>query len=324
VVFSCFDVPILIICRDRLTPLVQLVNWLESAGYRQIVLVDNASTYPALLEYLDRSPHRTIRFEENLGHRVVWEGDVLRRIGHDDLYVVTDCDILPDAACPANVVDRFAELLLRYGDVDKVGFGLRIDDLPDRYAFKEEVRDWESQFWQDEVEPGVYRADIDTTFALYRPRTGYSMRALRTGPPFVARHLPWYGDSATPSDEEVYYREHMAESSGNWDREALPPWLQLAIELRRKAEVSGSGDRPQPGREEASGLALDVLVAALKEAERRLRHECDLRREAQEQLALIRSSRTYRVAWAASKLRQRMRWRSLEELLLRLIPYKSI
>ena len=133
----------------------------------------------------------------------------------------------PDDDAPADAVEYFAELLFRYGDVDKVGFGLRIDDLPDAYQFRSEVVDWESQFWKSEAEPGVYRADIDTTFALYRPTVSkWTHRALRTGPPYVARHLPWYTDSSHLSEEDEYYRQHALPTVTNWDRAELPEALR--------------------------------------------------------------------------------------------------
>jgi hypothetical protein len=299
------DVPILVVCRDRLTELSQLVTWLETAGYRRIVLVDNASTYEPLLQYLEGTPHVTVRMTENLGHRVVWEGQVLERIGHDDIYVVTDCDVVPDDQCPANAVEHFAGLLLRYGDVDKVGFGLRIDDLPDSYSFKREVQDWESQFWEHEIEHGVYRADIDTTFALYRPGTTYSInRALRTGPPFVARHLPWYADSANLSEEELFYREHMSETVGNWNRDALPPGLRLAIEGRRGG--AGSRETSAQLQEVTPAGALGDLEQALDEAEKRLLAEQGRRLAAELELDLVRQSRAYRWMKAAGSLRRRV------------------
>jgi hypothetical protein len=88
------------------------------------------------------------------------------------------------------------------------------------------VREWEARFWRDEVEPGVFRADIDTTFALYRPldRRHMEDRALRTGAPYLARHLPWYLATAGLSDEESYYREHADPTISNWDRDQLPRW----------------------------------------------------------------------------------------------------
>ena len=57
--------PIFVIVRDLLSPLQQLLDWLERAGHDRIILVDNASTYPPMLEYLcDDRPHRgAVRLE---------------------------------------------------------------------------------------------------------------------------------------------------------------------------------------------------------------------------------------------------------------------
>jgi hypothetical protein len=50
------------------------------------------------------------------------------------------------------------------------------------------------------------------------------MRALRTGFPYVARHLPWYADSAHLGDEDRYYRAHADPTISNWDQDELPWW----------------------------------------------------------------------------------------------------
>ena len=55
-----FDPPIVICSRDRVWCLRRLVDWLERAGHERIVIVDNASTYEPLLDYLDGSPHQVV------------------------------------------------------------------------------------------------------------------------------------------------------------------------------------------------------------------------------------------------------------------------
>ncbi len=218
--------PIFITVRDRLSTLEQLVDWLEAAGQEEIWLIDNFSTYEPLVQYLEHSPHRVVRTWRNLGHRAAWLSGSVQRYAHDRFYVVTDPDVVPDPTCPMDALDHFRRLLDRYAEIDKVGFGMRIDDLPDHYALRDDVCDWEAPFWKDEVEPGVYRAGIDTTFALYRPldRRDDMMKALRTGFPYVARHLPWYADSANLTAEDRYYRDHADRTISNWDRDELPWW----------------------------------------------------------------------------------------------------
>ncbi len=226
------DVPVLIPVRDRVTPLRQLVDWLEGAGHQELWLIDNASTYPPLLDYLASTAHDVVRLDRNLGHLSPWLSGTAPRVAHGRHLVISDPDVVPDPGCPPDAVARFRELLDRHPDVDKVGFGLRIDDLPSSYPLAGDVREWELRFWRDEVEPGVFRADIDTTFALYRPldRRHDESRALRTGPPYVARHLPWYLDADDLSAEDRYYREHADAMIANWDRDQLPRWKRRWLE----------------------------------------------------------------------------------------------
>ena len=56
---------------------------------------------------------------------------------------MTDCDILPDADGPDHFPEYFYETLAANADVTKVGFSLKIDDLPDHYALKSKVLKWE-------------------------------------------------------------------------------------------------------------------------------------------------------------------------------------
>ncbi len=72
----------------------------------------------------------------------------------------------------------------------------------------------ESNNFTRPVGDGLYRANIDTTFALYRPRIGLSRRpsleSYRMAEPYRIRHLPWYEDSDNVTDEDRYYKEHCA------------------------------------------------------------------------------------------------------------------
>jgi len=142
--------------------------------------------------------------------------------------VISDPDVVPTEECPFDALDYFRSLFDDIPAADKVGFGLRIDDIPDHYAHKAEVLSWERQFWREEILSGVYRAAIDTTFALYRPGRGHwYLNGLRTSTPYLARHLSWYIDSANLTEEERYYREHADPLTTNWDLERLPPWSKL-------------------------------------------------------------------------------------------------
>ena len=72
-----------------------------------------------------------------------------------------------------------------------------------------------------EVEPGIYKADIDTTFALYRPYckgvASIYQEVYRTGRPYIIKHLPWYVDTNNMSDEELYYVNNISQST-HWSK----------------------------------------------------------------------------------------------------------
>lgn len=223
--------PVFIPIRDRVEPLLLLIEWLELAQSTEIWLIDNASTYPPMLELLASTPHHVVRTGMNLGHRSPWLTGTVQRVSRGRPFVVSDPDIVPDASCPLDAVDHFATILERHPDLHKVGFGLRIDDLPDHYPLASHVRSWEAQFWEKEIEPGLFSAPIDTTFALYRPLQGRHdvERAARTGFPYVAAHIPWYSDPHNLSEDEIYYRKCADPTISNWNRDVIPRWKQRRV-----------------------------------------------------------------------------------------------
>lgn len=210
------SMPVFIICRDRVEPLIKLVRWCEDEGLTNIILVDNRSTYPPLLEYLSKTKHEVIWLNSNIGHTSPWKAGIVDTYAKDKPYIVSDPDVIPSTQAHG-AVKVFCDLLNRHPVRRKVGFGLRIDDIPDSYELKDHVLAWEDVFWQTEVEKNVYDAEIDTTFAVYRPGTPYVLGpGLRTGGKYVARHEPWYIDSNNISQELRYYREHADKTVGSW------------------------------------------------------------------------------------------------------------
>jgi hypothetical protein len=219
--------PIFIITRDRLDSLLQLVAWLEKAGQERIIFVDNDSTYPPLTEYLEFTGYSVVNLSGNYGHTSPWTQRVIETCcGDDEYFVVTDPDVVPAEEAPLDSIDFFRSLLDKYLDRTKIGFGLKLDDLPDHYQFKQEVIQYESRFHDYyRPEPSVYFAPIDTTFALYRPGASPDISySGRTDEPYVARHLSWYVDSANLTDEEKYYREHMHTGINSWNQDKVPWW----------------------------------------------------------------------------------------------------
>jgi hypothetical protein len=206
--------PVIINNFNRLTYLQELLQWLESAGMTNIHIIDNQSDYKPLLEFYKKLPYQVYRLDTNIGHTALWDTVLFKRFSKG-YYVYTDPDVVPIKACNLNVVEYFYSLLQKYPQICKVGFGLKIDDLPDSYPLKEKVLQWEKKFWEKEVEDRVYKALIDTTFALYRPGVsgGDTIPALRTGGNLKARHLPWYEDPLNLTEESAYYLNKVSNAS---------------------------------------------------------------------------------------------------------------
>lgn len=229
--------PIVINNFNRLSYLRELVDALHERGYENLYVIDNASTYEPLLEYYEMKGLRVFYLDTNVGYLALWRTRVGESFTHNH-YVYTDPDIVPVPECPADFIGVFHELLTVVPDAQKVGFGLRIDDIPDHNPLKQSVVEHESRFWQRPLAENLYAASIDTTFALYRPRAtgGWWLPALRTAGEYMARHLPWYEDPARP-DEELSFYARVIGAQTHWSDRAsrtvdtwppiddLRPWL---------------------------------------------------------------------------------------------------
>ena len=212
-ILSAREIPIIINSFNRLTTLKRLISSLEQRGYTNIYILDNCSTYPPLVEWLKEVPYEVIHLPNNLGFKALWKHKPSRKRFCGDYYIYTDADVELDSNCPDDIVERMFSLLRdNYPYAFKIGPSIRIDDLPDCYDRKQEVIEWESRFFTRPEGKELFRAPIDTTFALYRPRIGLSRRpsleAYRMAAPYQIKHLPWYEDSQNPTEEERYYKEH--------------------------------------------------------------------------------------------------------------------
>lgn len=221
-ILSPYNIPIIINNYNRLEYLKKLIASLKSRGYNNIYILDNDSTYPPLLEFYKNTDVNVIYLKKNWGYRAIWESEIVKQFWNS-YYVYTDSDMELSHECPTNFMEYFLQILEKYPKCFKVGFGMKIDDLPNYYEYKKQVISHESQFWLKELEPGLFEAPIDTTFALYRPYTGTSTNInkmnIRTGNPYLIHHLPWYTDSNNPTDEDKYYVNSITQST-HWSKQS--------------------------------------------------------------------------------------------------------
>ncbi len=235
------DIPVVINNCNRVTYLRQLVDWLERVGCRRIIILDNDSTYAPLLQYYKETPHEVVLLGANLGHLALWRSPVFARV-RDGFFIYTDPDLVPDDACPDDAIAVLLDTLLKDPEIQKIGLGLRLDDLPDHYDKRDDVVIWERQFWSNPYNKDFFVARVDTTLALYRPRVRrYRFQpSLRSGPPYLLRHLPWYENSASLTEEQQYYYDNIRPSSTWWGPLARPQRDALIENLRKSKQKDSS------------------------------------------------------------------------------------
>lgn len=217
-----WSIPIIIINYNQLHYLKQQVNFYLKRGFQNIVIIDNHSTYPPLLDYYAEIEGRVKieRMNTNDGHMVFFENEELQRKYGKGGYFLTDADIIPNENLPSDFPLQMIKYLQKYfRAVNKVGFALDINNIPSSFPAKEKVLNWEKKFWIREVEPGVYKSRIDTTFALYKP--GYPKKynnigffeAIRLAKNYTAKHGGWYVDPNNLTEEEFYFQKQKNISS---------------------------------------------------------------------------------------------------------------
>jgi FkbM family methyltransferase len=220
-------IPVLIPSFNAVSYVRNMVDQLRRRGLRRLIIVDNASSYPPMLDYLAApGPDVTVVLQtENKGPRDLFL-DPATYAALPEVFCVTDPDLALNPAMPEDFVAHLVAATESFS-VGKAGLAI---DIADRAAMRQEdfrigdrnwkIWEWESQFWQDQAGtlPGgdpVFRAPVDTTFAAYNKRffnKGDPLRAVRVAGRYTCRHLPWYKDVGLPAEEELFYRRHARDS----------------------------------------------------------------------------------------------------------------
>ncbi|AZA91994.1 Glycosyl transferase family 2 [Chryseobacterium nakagawai] len=216
------SIPVIIINFNQLHYLKQLISFLQERKFENIVIIDNKSDYPPLLDYY-QSIDKTVTIERmngNFGHKVFFDHKDLQEKYGKGYFIVTDPDIVPNKNLPQNfITEMISKMDKYYNTITKVGFALDIETIPDYFPLKSKVIKWENKFWSHKLEDEVYSAFVDTTFALYKPY--YPMKfnnlpfleGIRIGGSYTALHGGWYMDPQNYTEEYLHYIESVDKSS---------------------------------------------------------------------------------------------------------------
>lgn len=233
-------IPCFLIARDRFYCLKKMVEYLVQIPELEVIILDNASTYPELLQWYDTNPCIVERLTTNWGNFVLWSATTAIP-GHEkpnffekydcvgNPYILSDCDLDLSGIPKETLLSTLQEGLIEYPNAVKCGLSLELNDLPDTVLAKEAIG-WERNNWVrnpvkgDKPDGKFISAPVDTTFALY---TGVGEqndfdRCIRTDRPWTCRHLTWYyGTQNPPADDEMWYLKNISKSHNHYSSRLL-------------------------------------------------------------------------------------------------------
>lgn len=213
--------PVFIITYNLLSTTKQMVDDILRMNGVPII-IDNQSTYPPLLDWFEEIKNNKdiiyAKMDNNYGPTIVHEfymnGKAKKEFNKireeyknrfkeslPECPIITDCD-LDISEIPDDALHVLRELQ-QYNRNNtqkylKIGFSLRIDDLPDNPKVAN-TRQWEKQFYVPITKYNNYPAYedvlIDTTFHIFDQKylnKWFCGPAIRLAEPYMARHVPWY------------------------------------------------------------------------------------------------------------------------------------
>jgi glycosyltransferase involved in cell wall biosynthesis len=224
------NIKVVINNRNRLTTTKNMVEKLLLLNpNEEIIIIDNGSTYPPLLEWYKTLTNVDIRYFGNEGHLALWATQLDKELG--EYFVYTDSDIILNDNFPKLwKMIMWSQLNWNRGTYDKVALAIHIDDLPDHYSFKNQVIRNEARWWLEkhdaEMFDYLYKADTDTTFAMMRNFGDNCYKSLRIAKEdMMCRHYGWYLDLENLDEEEKYYLEHLENKTTQYSKQHKNPEL---------------------------------------------------------------------------------------------------
>jgi hypothetical protein len=193
-----------------------LVERIQAEGHDPVV-VDGGSTYPPLLDWYATKPCEIVLLGRHYSHHAPWQAMLPERMVEVGApYAETDPD-LDISSVPKGFLEHLVEGFDRHRPwANKAALSIALDDLPDTEMGRRARYD-QRWMWGQQVTPGWYRCDTDTTFAVYRRDVGQwdGFDSVRAAVPFTCRHMPWYLDRPENFPEDfIYYLEHLG--GGPW------------------------------------------------------------------------------------------------------------
>lgn len=210
-------IPIIIPAFNNPTYLRNILVQLFALDLHNTIVIDNCSSAPEMQRSFFLAKN-VVRLSKNRGpHYVFFEAREFDAL--PNIFCLTDPDLTFNRRLPNNFLNILVDLTEEF-QIGKVGFALDISDQTvmrnDNFKHGEttcKIWEWEEKYWTDQVgsilsgEP-IYRAPIDTTFAVYNKKYFNRDRfyeALRVAGRYTCKHLPWFNDNGLHEQESAYY-----------------------------------------------------------------------------------------------------------------------
>ncbi len=216
-------IPLVIPTFNNPTYLNRFLKQIKKYKKIQIIIYDNNSTYPKMVELLDEidSDYKVIRNKINYGPEYVYHDKDFKK-NLPEQFLLSDPDLDLNATLPDDFYSVFYGLT-EFFKVGKAGCAL---SLPDNFKTQQKIvntdsitttLEYESQYWLNHSgfvkrdKSKVYGAALGATLCLVnlrylKPENHWS-KGIRVGGCFEARHLPWEEYFELPAEELNYYKK---------------------------------------------------------------------------------------------------------------------
>lgn len=218
---SINSIPIVIPTFNNPTYLCRFIDQLKRFPKLQILIYDNNSTFPPMLQLLDdlEKKFSLVRNNKNRGPEFVYQDqNLLKLLPSQFLLSDPDLDLNPDL--PTNFYETFFALT-EYYKIGKAGSALSIPDnlktnlkLVQRDVTTTAI-EYENQFWQNlsgfvkKDDAKIYGAALGATLCLvnmnYLNEDNHWSKGIRVAGIYENKHLPWELYFELPIDEKDYY-----------------------------------------------------------------------------------------------------------------------
>lgn len=218
--------------RDKQIPVFlavcDVVPWAESAienlhriGGLEIILVDNMSTNPRMIKFLNDCPYEVVKLEKRLKQEEIWSTRIQRTV--DGLFLAAH-SFFDLSELPSNTAVALHGALNSLG-ISRCGVSVAFEDLPEYNPCREDIIQREKEHWE-EKDGDYYEAEAG--FAVIIGRSGRLSEKLedwhtphkRLCPPYLVRYRPWYLDFENWESihkDVLYYLEHSVDDGLFWE-----------------------------------------------------------------------------------------------------------